>query len=115
MSKITAGQVDITLGNDTLTLAPTIEAMTKISRTFGGMKPAIDRVLALDIDAFTVIIATGAGLSGNKAAGLGDKVWKHGMDNLVGGLTDYLLILRNGGRPLSSGDDGEGAEGNVES
>lgn len=110
MSKITAGQVETPIG---YTLRPTIDAATKISRVFGGFDPAIKKVLAYDLDAFASVVIAGAALEGKAAKAVGAKVWGN-MPELIGPLTDFLLILRNGGRPLAEADD-EGQEGNADS
>lgn len=109
MSQITSGQVSAPLGGDTVTLIPSIEAITSISRVFGGVDPAAKRVLALDIEAHATIITLGAGLKGVEARGVAGHLYRQGIDQTVLPLTNYLLILRNGGRPLDAEVDGSAA------
>lgn len=111
MSKITAGQVETPIG---YTLVPTLDAATRISRQFTGIDAAIKRVLTFDVDAFAAVVIAGAGLKDGPAKNVPAKVWG-AMPELVGPLTDYLLILRNGGRPLDEAKEEAEDEGNAES
>lgn len=118
-SKITAGEVALTLDGEEVFLRPTLAAATRISNNFGGFGKAIDAVIARDLGAATYVIRWGLNLSDRDARDLGEKVWRTGF--YEGGVTvpllNYLAILQNGGRPLpdqpeDKPDDGS-AEGNV--
>ncbi|MEO0035412.1 MAG: hypothetical protein RLZZ501_1435 [Pseudomonadota bacterium] len=112
MPLLTSGQVAAPLGDDSVTLVPSIEAITGISRVFGGIDPAAKRVLALDIEAHATIITLAAGLKGAAARAVAGQIYRQGIDKTVLPLTDYLLILRNGGRPLDAEVDAS-AEGEL--
>lgn len=108
MSKITAGEVTITLGDDERTLVPTLGAATRISRAFGGFQAAHQRLLASDLDAFVTVVQHGLGLKTEaETKGLRDKVWSTGISSLMLPLVEFVSILANGGRPV---EDNTGAE-----
>lgn len=110
MSKATlgAGNVDIELDGETVTLRPTLKAAQTISRQAGGIVKAIEAIGKFDLDAMVGVIQLGLNLSNKDAANLAEKVWATGMAELSGPVINYLSILANGGRPISSTEGGEG-------
>lgn len=108
MSKLNAGEVEITLNGETLTLKPTIRAITTASRQFGGLMKAVEALRAGDLDAMAALISLGLGLQDKDARKMPDRVAENGItDGLVVALINFVGILSNGGKPLA--DDGEGA------
>ena len=100
-SRLDAGEVLITFGDESHILSPTMRKHRMISRRFGGLNKARQAIVDEDIDAILFIIITGSDLSDREQKGLEDRVWKSGIDfYLLMPLYRYLAILNNGGRPL---------------
>lgn len=101
MSKINAGNITLTLGDDELTLVPTLRATQAISRQFGGLGKARDELMAQNFDAAVIVLRIGANVSDRDARDLPDRVWANGLTaDLLVALINYLAVLGNGGKPL---------------
>lgn len=116
MSKITAGQVAITLGDQEYMLKPTLDAMQKISNQLGGLAGARQAIVGQNLQGIVAIITHGANVPSGPARGLPDKVFREGLtDPLLVPLLEYIGLLQNGGRPPEADDGGDAsAEGNAE-
>ncbi len=117
MSKLNSGTVTITLDGEKVLLKPTPRAAMAISNHFTGLQGAVPRVAGHDIAAAAFIIAAGAGIKGEAAKGLNDKVYSAGISDLAAPLIEFIVILMNGGkRPddMPSTEDAEEDEGNGE-
>lgn len=114
MSKITAGQVAIMLGDKEYILKPTLDAMQKISNQFGGLGGARQAIVSQNIQGIVAIITHGAGVQTGPARQLPEQVFRAGLtDPLLVPLLEYIGILQNGGRPPEPVEEGDGsAEGN---
>jgi hypothetical protein len=110
MSKLTEGQVEITLAGETITLNQTIGAALAVDRRFDNINNALQGVLGLNIDAMVFVITAGAGIK-KPGDDFPEKVWRQRTE-LVSPLTDYLLIMRNGGKPIQDAKPEKAAEGN---
>lgn len=109
MSRLSYGQVELRLGDETLTLKPTLAAIQKVCRHFGSVREGLAPVANMNLDAHVVVIAAGAGLSAREIAELPAKVVDAGMINLAGPLQEYLYVLMNpSGRSADSEGEGEG-------
>lgn len=109
MSRASFGQIDIDLGGETITLQPTLAALQKIDRAFGSLREASERVANLSLDALVTIIAAGAGLDAQAAKALPERVFRAGILNLVGPVSEYLLVLMNPtGEQSREGAEGKG-------
>lgn len=106
-AKLGAGDVQITLGDQTRTLRPTLRAARAISQQFGGFRQAFESVAKFDLDVFIGVITVGLGVSGSDAKEIPDLVWEAGMPDLTEPVSRYLSILANGGRPVDE-DGGSG-------
>ena len=101
-----SGNVTITLAGREYILRPSLNACLVISRQAGGIRGAIDKVLAMDIDMIVRVIQLGLG---NDAArrfkDLPEVVFRSGLTDTSSGLMahciEYLGVLANGGRPLA--------------
>ena len=109
--KVGAGNITISLGGDDeskheYVLVPTLAAAQGISRTSGGIRGAIDKVIAFDLDTITNVVRLGLGPRVVKEIGqdFNELVWRAGMTDTGGELVarciEYLSVLSNGGRPL---------------
>jgi hypothetical protein len=70
-SKITTGEVPVSLDDDELILRPTLRAMTQLSRTYGGLAKVRAELVAENIDAIATVLRLGAGMSDRDAKDLG--------------------------------------------
>lgn len=103
-AQLGAGDVEIELDGEKVTLRPTLKAAQIISRQAGGIIGAIQALRSLDIDALTGIVAAGLGKS---VKDVEDAVWRRGVADLTPMATRYVTNLANGGRPA---DDSGGEE-----
>ncbi|MBP2303421.1 hypothetical protein [Azospirillum picis] len=119
MSKLTANNVTITLNGEKVVLKPTPRAALAISTNFEGLQGAVPRLASQDIAAASFVVAAGAGIRGEAAKGLNEKIFAAGISDLAPSLIEFVVILMNGGkRPdsmLANDDsDAEDDEGNGE-
>lgn len=124
-ARLGQGNVQLILGQESIELKPTVYAMQQISRTFGGLQGAIEKISALDINVIHEIIVLGAGNAYNNAKSrqaLLEKIFAAGLagpgtDEVAERAIEYVSSLMRGGRPrpAAAGGDSEGGEGNVRS
>jgi hypothetical protein len=110
MAAANQGDVEITLGEDKVTLRCTLRAAKDINAAFGSFSDAHRRVSAFDLAAFVTIIAFGAN---KQAKAIEDTVFQTGMNSLLDPLKSYIELLANGGKPTeakSAGDEPAGEE-----
>ena len=119
MSRITAGEVEVSVNGKDYVLKPTLRAAQLISRNFGGYAQARAQLASETLEAATYILRVGSGLPDKELKDLDDQVWKNGMTaELILPLMRYVAVLGNGGRPLPddnnalSGDGGSDSSGN---
>lgn len=112
-----AGDVTLLLGDEEITLKPTLAAGLAISRQAGGIRGAIDKVMALDLDVILSIIRVGVGPKEVKRLrNLEELVYSNGlMDSqgeLLSKVVEYLTNIARGGRPADAeGGDSENPQG----
>jgi hypothetical protein len=108
-NEIRPGQVEITLSgfNRPLILKPSIEAALAVSRKYGGIREAADRVERFDVEAIIAVIAAGAGLAENGMKKLPGAVFETGIMALGVPVTRFLVALANGGRPARPNEPDE--------
>jgi hypothetical protein len=100
-TSIGAGNVEITLVGEKVTLRPTLRAMQTISKGSGGIIGAINDVAKFDFETIVNVVAIGL----NKTApgdvkDIAERVYENGITDLIEPLTNFLVILANGGRPV---------------
>lgn len=104
MASLGAGNVDVAVGEETITLKPTLKAAQTLSRQSGGLSTAINRVGALDIDTIVSVIAVGSGVAtGKDIEALAEKVFAAGPASMVEPVVRFLVNLANGGKPPVAG------------
>jgi hypothetical protein len=117
MSKLTAGDVTITLAGEQRVLHPTLRCITMLSNSYGGLAKVRDALAAQDFGAATVVIRWGLNLSDNEAKKLPEQVFATGLTaDLLVPLIRFVGILANGGKPMPDDpleEPDESAEGNV--
>jgi hypothetical protein len=102
MASLTGGEIDIPMDGGSAVLTANLYAATRISRHFGGFQEALNRIGKGDLDAMTVVVRYGMGLKTDaEAKGLDERVFAAGVLRLTSPLTEFLLVLANGGRSVS--------------
>ncbi|MEO9230370.1 MAG: hypothetical protein ABI216_15700 [Devosia sp.] len=98
-----AGNVDILLGDETVTLRPTLRAAQTISKQSGGIVSALQAVSRFDFDVISSVIALGLNkTSPRDQQDIAEKVYETGLSDLIEPVTNFLAILANGGRPVTA-------------
>jgi hypothetical protein len=112
-ARLGAGNVEIELDGQIVTLKPSLRAIQILSRQYGGLVTAIDAVGKYDFNAIEQAISVGLNVNQKESRELPDKIFRTGLTNLAGPVISYLSILSNGGRPHETqDDDGDDTEGN---
>ncbi len=114
MSKTLHGTVTVTLGDEEITLKPTLKAALAIERQFGGLAGAYRAVGTSSIEQVAFVIQTGAGLGTKReiTESVQEKVFNAGVVNVVPQCVAYISALLNPAAKPES-EDGEDAEGNA--
>lgn len=115
-----AGNVTVTLGapddSHDYVLKPTPLVIKTLCATYGGLRPCIERVQALDLNMALHTVTLGVGAKGRAATEVEDLFWQTATVGLIQPLTSFLLVLMNGGRPIAEAEekapDDADAEGN---
>lgn len=111
-SKLNAGEVEITLGDETLVLKPTIKAITGLSRYFGGLIKGVSQLQAGDIDAAAAVISFGLNLPDKESRRMPDRVAENGITGgLIASLITFVGVCSNGGKPMSEGEEADAGGG----
>lgn len=110
-----AGNIEVQLGEHRLVLRPTLNAALNISRMQGGIRGALDKVAAMDLDAIVSVIRLGIGAEeSRRLKNLDELVFSNGlMDSqgeVLGRCLEFLAVLARGGRPADDESAGEGSE-----
>lgn len=103
-AQLGAGNVEIELDGETVTLRPSLKAAQGISRMSGGIVAAVEALTKFDLDMLTGVIALGLGKEPKDVA---EAVWSTGASELAPKAIEFCTIIANGGRPTSGGS-GEG-------
>jgi hypothetical protein len=109
--RVGSGNITITLNGQDYELIPTLGAAQSISRLSGGLRGAIQSVMNLDLDTIDRIVKAGLGPTVSREIGpnLGAYVFDAGFTDQGGELAskciEYLTVLSNGGRPLTTTDE----------
>lgn len=91
--------------HDEVVLRPSLMAAQAISRQSGGISSAVRAVGNFDFDMIVSVVTLGLGAKGEEAKAIPEKVWRTGLTDLVGPISDYLTIIANGGRPITGGEE----------
>lgn len=95
MSKTLFGKTTITLGGEEFELLPTLGAVRSIEAHFGGLRGAAQAINSMSVDGCAAIIVGGAGLEGDEAKAIAEKVWQEGVLDVSIKLNKYLVGLYN--------------------
>lgn len=98
-------EVEVTIKGRPETLKCSLKAAKTVNAVAGGFQGALARLAAMDQEAYFLIVA--AGLN-KKPIDVEQAVYETGLPNLTEPLSAYVLLLANGGKPLSAESAGEG-------
>ena len=93
MSKTNHGTVEVTLGDETFTLKPTLKAMKAIETRFGGIFAALTSVGTANLTSIAYIIAVGTGVNLAKkgaADAIEEAVFEAGLEAAGSQVVPYL-------------------------
>lgn len=98
------GEVKITLDGRPETLRCSLRSGKIVSAMSGGFQGALGRLANMDFEAYAAIVA--AGLN-KRPAEIEEAVYATGLPELTEPLSQFVLLLANGGRPIgnSRGDN----------
>ena len=102
------GEVEITLCGKAHTLVCTARAFKTVGGMGGGFGGVFQRLAQFDPEAYEAIIA--AGLN-KRPSDVSELVYKTGMRELTGPLSEFVSQLMNGGKPVKA-DEPETEENN---
>lgn len=93
----TAETFPLTLDGEALTLKATPDGVVRVSRAFGGLVPAIERVKAVDLDALGVVVHVGLGRpDGKTLQKTVTAVAKSDLAEVTGACIGYVTRCLNG-------------------
>lgn len=98
-------EVDITLKGKPETLRCTLKAAKTVNALAGGFQGALARLANMDQDAYFLIVA--AGLN-KRPVDVEQAVYESGLTTLTEPLSNFVLLLANGGRPLAAAEETSG-------
>lgn len=121
MSKtVTTEFPSVRIGGKSYTLTPTLAAVRKLAAAAGGVRAAYRRFSDMDIDVTAATIAAGANIDfrdQKEADVFAEKVWRTPQEHYLAGVSDFFVLLFNGGqrrepvedeKPAAGGDEGNG-------
>lgn len=98
-------RVTVEIDGEEMTLVPSPGAILVLSEQYDGFGPLIQAIQRLKVSAAADVVIAGLGLEGRAAKEMREKVAMTGVVDLVGKLTEFVMVLANGGRPLTDDED----------
>ena len=105
------GEISFQLDEDVITLKATPHALRVVLTKHGGMRRAIEKVFMMEADIMEDIIEAGLAPQKINRQILSENVFKAGIINLIAPLTEYLMLLANGGKKPEEKKEGGEPEG----
>jgi hypothetical protein len=96
-ANVGAGDVELKVGAEKVTLRPTLGAAMKLSTMQGGLTKLVQRCSDLDFDAICDVIIIGGELVVDETTK--QRIFEEGMIDLMLPCVQYLNNLANGGKP----------------
>lgn len=91
MSRLDHAIVMLDLDGEKYELRPTLRALRSISRQYGGIGSAMERVRAMDFDTVVNVVAAGAGIKDPST--IEDQIFQAGIVNAMPAVSQYLVGL----------------------
>lgn len=114
MTAITVATVELTLGDKTFTLTPTLRALEQVCTRFGGIDQAMTACRSMNVQGLTQLVRIGAKASDADTKGLPELIYQAGLPTVAAEVVRFLAILMNGGRPLDEEEAAPTEEGQGE-
>lgn len=120
-AKLGQGDIEITLDGDVYVLKPSLNAAQMISKRYGSLNDAIQKLASFDFNTAVDVICLGLGPrygNAKQQQEIAEKVYKTGLSDDSGGLAErcvaYVLSVMRGGKPgpLQAAVEAEATEGN---
>jgi hypothetical protein len=97
MSKLTRGEVAITLDGAELTLKPTLACFSKLAAQYDNYGELLSKIARGNVPAVIFVLRHGLGWGDKEAKGLAEKVMNTGIIDLTDPLSDFVFRLFNNG------------------
>lgn len=118
MSKLTKGEVTITLAGQERTLKPSLAAFSQLGSRYDNHFALMGKIIGGNVPAICAVLRYGLGLNDATAKPLPKQVMETGVHALVEPLADYVHRLFNNGLSVEelaaqqrdASEDGAGAE-----
>lgn len=94
-SKTLYGKTTVTVGEFEFELEPTLGALRKIEQRFGGLRPTLEALGSLSVDAVSHVIVAGANLSPKEAKEVPDAVFAAGVADVTAQVVPFVMALLN--------------------
>lgn len=101
-SVLTEGYPTVKVAGKTYTLEPTLKAVRQICGAYGGILSAFQQVGQVNPGVSAAIIVFGAGINLKEQEEIDafeEAVWRTPRSDYANGITKYLGLLLNGGKP----------------
>ena len=98
MSKLTKGEVRITLDGEERTLKPTLQAFTTLSARYDNYGQLLGKIASGNVPAIIFTLRQGLGYNDQQAKKLPDQIFKTGVSSLIDPLSDFVYRLYNNGK-----------------
>lgn len=96
MSRVDYGTVELTVGDESYTLTPTLDCVRKLKRWgLGSPLKAIEACRDFDVDNLAIVIAAGAGIGQKQIEPLAQLIHDAGVVNVTAPVVEFLQLLLN--------------------
>ena len=107
-SKTQYGKTIVAIGEFEFELTPNLDAVRKIEGRFGGLRPALDALGNLSVEACAFVIAAGAGLTPKETKELPDAVFEAGVAEVTAQVVPFVVALLNPSQAKAEESEGNG-------
>lgn len=90
--------VEIMLRGKPVALAPTLTAAKRVNAISSGFSGVLVQLASFNLEAYVGIVAAGLNKKANEVE---EDVFATGLPNLTEKLTEFVILLSNGGEPLA--------------
>lgn len=97
-------RVTVEIDGEELTLIPSPDAIISLSAKYDGIAPLINALGRLSLQAAVDTVVAGMGWEGRAARDAQSMVARSSIVEIAPKLTEFAMILANGGRPLREDD-----------
>lgn len=101
------GVMTIELGDKSVELSCTPNAVFKLSRAHGGITPLFQKLQNMDVEAYVTVIRAGSSMNDKEAQDLASDIVSTGMMNLMTPLIEFVTLLCAGGNKKDDFDGGD--------